>query len=143
MGKKHSVMQLWLMALLGVLACERPAPRTPVAGYRAFAEALRRSDAHGAWATLSRPTRAALEARARDIATASGGLIKEDPALMVFQSGTRPAPVGEVKVLQADDRAAVVEVVGARGPQRVALVRDGDEWLVDLADIFSEKQPAP
>jgi hypothetical protein len=136
-------MQLWLMAVLGVLACDRPAPRTPVAGYRAFAEALRRSDAKGAWATLSRPTRAALEARARAIATASGGLIKEDPALMVFQSGTRPAPVGEVKLLRADDRAAVVEVVGASGPQRVALVHDGDEWLVDLVDVFSEKQPAP
>jgi hypothetical protein len=134
-------MQLWWLAIVVVLACERPAPRSPESAYRAFAEAVRHSDARAAWATLSRPTRAMLEARSKAIAAASGGMVKDEPAMMVFQSGTRPAPVGEVKLLQSSESQAVVEVTGAAGPQRVKLVHDGEEWLVDLSDVLGEKQP--
>ena len=140
MGKKLS-MQPWLLVAVGVMACERPAPRTPVAGYRAFAEAVRKSDARAAWAALSRPTRAAAEARAHAISAASGGVIKDDPALMIFQSGTRAAPAGEVSVVQSDGGAAVLEVATPAGPRRVAMVRDGEEWLVDLSDVFGENPP--
>jgi hypothetical protein len=136
---KHT-MPPWLLLVGGLMACERPAPRTPEAGYRAFAEALRRSDARGAWATLSRPTRTLLEGKAHAISEASGGVIKEDAPLMVFQSGTRPGAVSEVRLVQSDGETAVVEVAGAPRPGRVKLVRDGQSWLVDLVDVFGEKQ---
>jgi hypothetical protein len=135
-------MRLWWLGLAGVMACERPPPRTPEASYRTFAEALRRSDARAAWAQLSKPTRTALEARSRAIAQASGGLIKDEPALMVFQSGTRPGPLGEIAVLRSDAGSAVLLVAGSRGPQRVTVVHDGERWLVDLVDAF-EREATP
>ncbi len=141
MGKKR-IMQLWLLFAVGVMACERPGPRTPEAGYRVFAEAVRKGDTHAAWTALSRPTRAAVEARAHAISAASGGLIKDDPALMLFQSGTRPAPAGEVTLVQSDGGTAVLEVAGPSGPRRIAMVRDGEAWLVDLSGAFP-REPTP
>lgn len=116
------------------LACARAPADSPEAAWRAFAIAVRKGDARGAYAALSPATREKIEARARAIAAASGGVIKNEPALMFFQSGTRPAPMGDVKRLSADDAVAVLEVGVPGGSQQVKLVRDSGRWLVDLSD---------
>jgi hypothetical protein len=118
--------------------CDKPAPHTPEAGYRAFAEALRRGDSRTAWSSLSSASRAVVEARSKAISEASKGVIKDDPALMLLQSGTRPAPVGQVKLLGSDGGTAVLEVTSGAVVQQVQMVRDGDLWVVELSDILRE-----
>lgn len=126
-----------LSLLLG--ACAREPADSPEAAYRGFAEALRRGDGRAAYAALSPATKAKVEARTKELSQASGGLIKEDPALVFFQSGTPPRPIGEVKRLSADETAAVLEVAGAAGPQQVKLVRESGRWLVDLTEPLERR----
>ena len=132
-----------LAALLGLVtlsACEKPAAATPEAAYQAFAIALRRGDTKTAYAALSKSTREAVEARAKEISEASKGVVKNEPALMLFQSGTRPGPLGEVKVVEQNGDRAVLEVSGAR----VKMIKeDGGRWVVDLADLYAAKQGNP
>ncbi len=135
-------LTLWVM----LCACERaPAPSTPVGSYLGFAEALRRGDSKSAWASLSKPTQAAMEARARRISEASrlpgdgGVLIKNEPALMLFQSGNRPGPIGEV-TLQSTDGGAALLTVGA-GHQAISMVREGERWVVDLSATLQDTPP--
>jgi hypothetical protein len=134
---------LWFV----LCACERPpAPNTPQGSYLSFAEALRRGDSKGAWGLLSKPTQAAMEARARRISEASrlpgadgGVLIKNEPALMLFQSGNRPGPIGEV-ALQSSDAGAAVLTVGA-DHQAISMVREGERWVVDLSATLQDTPP--
>jgi hypothetical protein len=130
---------LALAALLG-LACEKPAAATPEAAYQRFALALRRGDTKTAYDALSKATREAVEARAKEISDASKGVVKNEPALMLFQSGTRPGPPGEVKVVEQTGDRAVLEVSGTRVKM---LKEDGGRWVVDLADLFARKQETP
>lgn len=129
---------LWL--LLG--ACAREPAGSPEAAYRAFAEALRRGDGRTAYAALTPATKAKIEARSKEVSQASGGLVKDDPALIFFQSGTPPGPIGQVKRVSGDDAVAVLEVAGAQGPQRVKLVHETGRWLVDLSESL-ERRDAP
>ncbi len=137
-------MRVTVAALvLSLSACERPQPRTPEAGYAIFIEALRKGDARGAWAQLSRPTQVAMEARAKVVSEASrladgGVLIKNDPAAMLFQSGTRVGPLGALTVTSNDGGAAQLDV-GAGQP--VAMVREGTRWLVDLSATLGDTPP--
>lgn len=125
-----------LLSLCALAGCREQPPSTPEAAYRAFASALRAGDRAAAYAALSEPTREAIEARATQIAEASKGMVKNDPAVMLFQSGTRPEPLGEVKVLEQHDTTAVLEVGGAR----VTMVRDtAGRWRVDLHDAFAAR----
>lgn len=148
MGKRRSsegamngpMRMMWLVVVaLGGAACQRqpPVPRTPDGAYLAFAEALRKGDNKTAWASLSKPTHELVSARTKEIVQASNGLVKDEPALMLFQSGTRPAPIGEVKVLQADGSSAVLEVAAPKGPQKIKMLKDGDRWVVDLTEHLS------
>jgi hypothetical protein len=57
---------------------------------------------------------------------------------MLLQSGTRPAPVGDVRLLGADGGAATLEVGSPTGPQRVEMKLEGDHWVVELSDILRE-----
>jgi hypothetical protein len=139
-------MRLVGLTFLFLVACERPAPNTPVASYRTFAEALRRGDSKTAWAQLSKPTQAVMEARAKKISEASrlpdpdaGVLIRNEPALMLFQSGNRPAPIGEV-VLASSDAGAAVLTVGS-DHQSIAMVREGERWVVDLSATLQDTPP--
>ena len=131
----HLSPLLLLVTLL--VACDRPAPRTPEAGYRAFADAVRRGESKPAWAALSKGTQSRLEARSKAISEASKGLIRDEPALMLLQSGIRPAPSQEitVKTVTSDGGTATLEVAGNSGTQQITMIRDGDRWLVDLSDV--------
>lgn len=130
---------LFLTGLL-LLACQSPPANTPQAAYQAFALALRKGDTRSAYASLSRPTRDAVEARSKALVAASQGLIKDEPALMLFQSGTRPAPLGEVKVVEETPSTAVLDVAGTR----VKMIKeDGGRWVVDLTDLYTRNQGTP
>lgn len=123
--------------LLGCWACDRPPVRSPEElAYRSFAEAVRRGDATAAWRGLSRPTQDRMKARAKEISLASQGLIKDEPALMMFQAGVRPALTGDVKVLESDGGRAVLEVLTAGEPHHIVMVREEDQWVVELSGIF-------
>ncbi len=138
---KPLVMRLVVVALSFALgACARAPSDSPEAAYRAFAEALRRGDGRTAYAALSSATRERVEARTRAVSEASQGLVKNDPALVFFQSGTRPGPLGELTRVSADDAQAVLEVAGASGPQEVKLVRESGRWLVDLSDPLARRE---
>ncbi|MEW6430558.1 MAG: hypothetical protein AB1730_03525 [Myxococcota bacterium] len=129
-----------IVALLTLSACEKPAAATPEAAYNAFAVALRRGDTKAAYAALSKSTRALVEARSKTLSEASQGMVKDEPALMLFQSGTRPGPLGEVKVVEQSADRAVLEVSGTR----VTMVKeDGGRWVVDLSDLYATKAGAP
>jgi hypothetical protein len=131
---------LALAALLALAACEKPPATTPEAAYQAFAIALRRGDTKTAYAALSKSTRDAVEARSREMVAASQGLLKDEPALMLFQSGTRPGPMGEVKVVEQSETASVLEVSGTR----VKMIKDeAGRWVVDLSDLYATKQGPP
>ena len=121
----------------GLLACQFSSNRAPEElGYRVFVEAVQRGDLAAAWGSLSEKTRHLMEARAKAVADASKGAVKEEPALMLFQSGIRPAPAGDVKVLESDGGTAVIEV-NARGvSHHIVMVRESGRWVVDLSDIF-------
>ncbi len=129
----------WLLLLLAICACDRRELRAPEeVGYRAFAEAVRRSDAPTAWGAVSLKTKSLMEARANAISEASKGGVKSDPALMMFQSGTHGPALEGVKVLESDGGVAVLEVNAAGETHRIHMVRESGRWVVDLSDIFRE-----
>jgi len=84
-----------------------------------------------------------MEAKAKVVSEASAGVVKNEPALMLFQSGTRPSPAGEVRVLESDGGTAVIEVSVSGRPQRVVMVRESDRWMVDLSDVLHEEANQP
>lgn len=130
--------QVFLLAVVALGACQRAPAGTPQAAFLAFSDALHEGDTAVAYEALSQATRTAIEGRAKAIAAASQGTIKEEPALMLFQAGVKPMPVGEVKVVQADDRSAELEVTVGGTQQRVKLVKDGQRWMINLADAFAK-----
>lgn len=133
-------MRVALATCLIVLAaggCKRPAPVSgPDGAYRAWATSVRAGDARGAYAGLSAKTRAAMEARTRAVADASFGLVKDDAALAMFQSGVRPGPVGEVKVVESSGDSAVLEVTSEGTTHTVRMVKDDGTWAVDLTQML-------
>ena len=64
---------------------------------------------------------------------------KNEPELMLMQSGIRETPVGEVKQRSLAGDSAELEVSGTGGPQRVAMVREGGRWVVDLSATLQAK----
>jgi hypothetical protein len=138
---KHSMRHAALLVfglLPGFLwACQAQPANSPQAAYQAFAVAIRKGDTRTAYASLSKASRAAVEARSKELVAASQGLLKDEPALMLFQSGTRPAPLADIKVVEETATDAVLEVSGAR----VKMVKeDGGQWVVDLTELFAPKQ---
>ncbi|MEW5742214.1 MAG: hypothetical protein AB1938_25080 [Myxococcota bacterium] len=130
---------LLLTGLMLVPACQSQPADSPKAAYQAFAVAIRRGDTKAAYASLSKSSRELIEARSKQLVTASQGLLKDEPALMLFQSGTRPAPLSEVKVVEESATSAVLEVSGSR----VKMIKeDGGKWVVDLTHLLAEKKQA-
>lgn len=129
--------------LLGFAGCQRPAAPTPENGYRAFAEALRLGDARTAWAALSPATQQLAKVRSKAISEASGGVIKDEPALILLQSGMRPrtepdGSMGLVKLVSTDGGTAVLEVTSGATTQHITMVRVAARWAVDLCDILRD-----
>lgn len=137
-------MRLWWLLLGGICACERPAVRRQEElAYRAFVEAVRRGDSTTAWGALSQRTKQLMAAKSKIVSEASMGVVKDEPALMLFQSGTRPAPTGEVKVLESDGGTAVIEVSLSGRPHQIVMVRESDRWVVDLSDVLQREANQP
>lgn len=132
-------MRLGWLLLLGFAACENVGTRTPAeAAYGRFVEALRQQDAPRAWASLSTRTRSSMEARAKAVADASFGTVKNEPALMLFQTGLRPRTPSEVRTIEGDGGTAVLAVRVGDKTSRVRMVLEDGRWAVDLPDVLSE-----
>lgn len=117
-------------ALFLMLACQSPAPQTPVETYLGFLKDLRAGDEAAAYALLSQPTRSALDARAQAVAKASGGTVKPDATAMVF--GAPPPPPSSVALVREDAQQALLQVGEADGGTQVHLVREAGAWRIDL-----------
>ena len=131
-----------VVSVVLLAACERPVskPSSPEATYRQFAEALRGRDPKLAWELLSPSTKTAAEARSKAVAAASQGVVRDDPMIMVLQSGVLPDPtIGDVTVKTAGDPVTVLEVGAPTRRQAVTMVKDPitGSWSVDLSGAFA------
>jgi hypothetical protein len=131
-------MKAWCaMALLVALAgCGRPRWDKPDEAYKSFSAALRKNDYQTAWSDLSSDTKKAIEDRAKTVAAAAGGTVKDDPMLMFFASGYKPLPQGDVKVVSEESQSAVVEVAVGSTTSSQRMHKEGDRWTVDLTDAL-------
>ncbi|HYG70492.1 MAG TPA: hypothetical protein VD838_22640 [Anaeromyxobacteraceae bacterium] len=113
-----------------VLACGRPAG--PAETYRQFAAAVRQGRADVAWTLLSKESRAALDAAARETARRAPGVVPPSGAGLVIGDsafGSRPLKSALV-ARESEDRAVVVAEVEGEGKREVALVREDGAWRV-------------
>ena len=106
---KSTMRGLSLVGLVMLAACEhsaaKPSASSPEASYRQFAEALRGHDPKVAWELLSAPTKSAAEVRSKAVAAASQGLVRDDPMIMVLQSGVLPeANIGDITVCRRPNK---------------------------------------
>jgi hypothetical protein len=128
--------------VLVLLACQRP-PSAVAAGpdeaYRAFAAAVRAGQGKVAYAALSKRSRDGIEARSQEVAAGSGGLIKDDPTALTFSTGLKPKPIDAVKVLNATDALATLEVSAGGQVTTVTMVKEEGRWLVELGAQWSRE----
>lgn len=140
---------LVLLALPGPFACERR-PRTDAeAGFRAFSDALRRRDEKAAWALVAEKSRAALQAKSKALHEASGGSIRDEPALLAFLTHQRPQPLLEVTTVEPGEARAVLQVKTCQVPlderlqcpegqvvqERVTMLKEAQRWAVELPQV--------
>ena len=134
---KMVMRTLWgvLLLLLAGSACRREPAGSPEAAYRAFVDALQKGNSRKAWTSLSKQTQQKVEARSKQIAEASKGVVRDEPELLLFQ-GSRPGQIGEVTQVKADDTSAVLKVASASGTREVKMVKDSGKWFIDLSDTL-------
>src|SRR4051794_13313953 len=101
-GYQCAMARIAIVALLVLIACSKPRRDRPDEAYKSFSAALRKGEVQAAWGALSGATQKAITAKAKEVAGASGGSVKEDPALMLFASGYKALPQGDVKVASED-----------------------------------------
>ena len=135
-------LALTISALTVLTACDRSRADGPAEAYTSFSKAVQRGDWKAAYSALSQETQQRLAARAKEIAAASGGAIKDDPASFAFSSAPRPEPVTEVKVVRQDgDRAVLVATAGGH-TQKVSMVRENNAWKIDLTEKLNGSEGA-
>ena len=130
-------MRRRLALSLAVLLAAAPACRRaegPADAYRAFAAAAREGDAAAAWNGLSEASRAALDARAKELSARTDGAVPASGAHLLLGRAARSAPrIANVVVVRESAGDAVVRVEGEGGGAReVPLVREGGRWRVVL-----------
>jgi hypothetical protein len=132
------MMRLWVFAAAAVLVsgCAKPRWDRPDEAYKSFSAALRKGELQVAWDDLSSDTRKAVQAKSKEVSTASGGAVKDDPMLMFFASGYKPLPQGDVKVTSEESQSAIVEVAVGSASESQRMTREGVRWTVDLTDAF-------
>ncbi len=121
------------------LSCTQPTSPTPEAAYATFALALRKGDTKTAWNALSSATKRAAQTRAQEISQSSHGMIKDEPALMLFQTGVKP--LQDMEIVGADSRSADetwIRVRGANGVQTVRMIREANQWTIDLSELLAK-----
>jgi hypothetical protein len=125
-----------LALVLLLQACRRNnSPQTPEGAYRLFGQVLRSGDATAAFAMLTRESRKQMEAKTSAIADASQGMIRNEPALILFQSGVAASDVDTVVVTEETSERATV-VVEPNGP-RITLLREDGRWAIDLTSLLN------
>jgi hypothetical protein len=125
------------VALAAATACRRsPGPADT---YRAFAAAAHSRDPGAeerVWAMLSERSRAALDARAKEVAAAAppGVVPASGKELVLGNLAFRAPRLRSVVVVRESREAAVVAVEeeGRPGTREVSLVREGGVWRVVL-----------
>jgi hypothetical protein len=124
------------LALAAALTLLAPGCRTsgPEQAYRAFAEALREGKAQEAWSLLSEGSRQALDARAAELAGATGGVVRDAGAALLVGSEARRAPrIASVTVVREGPDEALLRVADESGASsEVRMAREGGGWRVVL-----------
>ena len=131
------------VALLAVGGCRADRFDTPDEAYRLFSSALKRGDLATGWDSLSADTRKLLEEQSKAVAASSKGAIKDEPKLLTFVSGVKVQPTTEVKVLESNATAAVLEVTEGAAKRHQKMVKVQDRWYVDLTDSVKMGAAAP
>lgn len=128
---------VWVMcALLSFVSCRREtSAATPELAYRSFIDALNRGQTRKAWGYLSTSTRERVQAKSKELAQASKGLVRDDPETLLF-AGSRPPPSATLTVtpVSADESSAVIAVSDGGGSHEVKLVKDSGKWFVDFSE---------
>lgn len=141
--KRALAHALAMMVVTGLAACARPAS-SPETAYRQFVEAAARAartgagDAEHAFAALSTDTQAILQQRTKAAVTASGGSVRDSPALFAFRPGEPPPPVTGVRVVQVSEDRAVLAVTAGGRTEDVQMVKEGLHWRVDLTQRLTK-----
>lgn len=126
------------VAVCALGGCQRPKWDTPVEAFRSFQASLKRGDGKAAWEALSRDSRGRLEARMREVAAASGGVVPEDAAGAALASGFKFEPADEVTVKEQRDDTAVLRVKAKSGEREQRMVREEGKWRLDLLNVLPE-----
>lgn len=124
------------LALSLLAGCNRPRFDTPADAYRSFHRHAQRGELTQAYEALSTPTREALAARAKTVAQASGGSVKEDPVALFFSNVSRPADVAEVTLVGEQGDVATLSVLSSGARRTVRMVREPSGWRVDLSEAL-------
>jgi hypothetical protein len=123
------------LALALVLAAGCSRDLGPAERYRAFAAAARSGDSDAVWSMLSERSRAALDARAADIASrAPPGVVAGSGRQLVLGDLAARTPRAKAVVVRRESRERAVLAVEVEGEpvREVTLVREGGVWRVDL-----------
>ncbi len=131
-------MRAPVVLAVAVVGCQNPRWDSPELAYASFAKLLQKGELKAAYDALSGPTREAIEARAREVADASGGAVRDDPAYMTFLTGVKPQPVTRLELVEHKGTEAIVRVTSGEKSAEVRLVKEGDRWKVDLTDAFKK-----
>ena len=137
-ARRCSGMGSWALALVLCAAwgCQRAQAESPEDAYRAFLRAIQKDEDTTAFATLSTPSRQALEVRAHAASDASGGAIPADAAKLL--SGyARPAPVTEIRTMQEDHTHVTLEVTAGGEKSQVKMVQERQGWRIDVSQALS------
>jgi hypothetical protein len=130
-GSMPARLALALSLLLAAGGCRRPAG--PAESYRAFAAAAREGNADRVWSLLAAGSRAALDARARDLAAkAPPGVLPASgrPLVLGDLSALAPRPASVTVVRESGETAVVAVEVEGRPAREVTLVREEGAWRV-------------
>ncbi|HXN42094.1 MAG TPA: hypothetical protein VN918_09925 [Myxococcaceae bacterium] len=123
-----------LLVLMPLAACDKPRGNSPVDAYTSFSKAAQRGDYKTAYAAFSQQTQKRLATKSKEISSASGGAIKDDPAALAFSGTTRPEPLTEVKLVREDADRCVLAAVAGGSTDQVTMVREQEGWKVDLTE---------
>jgi hypothetical protein len=128
-----------MMSLVSLgLSCRGYTADRPEDAYTSFSRAVIRNEHAKAYAFLSKETQALLSERAKEISSASGGAIPNDPALLALASGMRSSALTEVKVIKQEGDIATIAVTAGGQTREQRMVKEGERWAVDLTEALKK-----
>lgn len=102
--------------------------------YSSFTRAAQRGDSKVAYALVSSRAQRLLAERAKQVSSASGGAVRDDPAALAFSASARTEPVTELKLVSQTGERATLSVKAAGRTSQVSLVKEQTGWKVDFGD---------